>query len=100
MCSNCLKTEVDITEGISKQVRVARSQPGRCRAHAATHAHRQVTIFYCKGCGRYLGRDKWVSRWRRRERLARALAPDIADDQTLPIMSESRRFGGAAVMTS
>lgn len=31
MCVNCLKTKVDITEGISKQ----------------------VTLFWCRGCGRY-----------------------------------------------
>lgn len=39
MCTNCLKTQVDITEGLSKQ----------------------VTIFYCKGCGRYLGAQKWAA---------------------------------------
>jgi len=32
MCVNCLRGQVDITEGISKQ----------------------VTVFWCKGCGRYL----------------------------------------------
>eukprot|EP01126_Amoeba_proteus_P049039 TRINITY_DN5707_c0_g1_i14.p1 TRINITY_DN5707_c0_g1~~TRINITY_DN5707_c0_g1_i14.p1 ORF type:complete len:491 (+),score=86.45 TRINITY_DN5707_c0_g1_i14:170-1642(+) len=32
MCANCLRSQVDITEGISKQ----------------------VTCFWCKGCGRYL----------------------------------------------
>lgn len=37
MCVNCLRTEVDITEGISKQ----------------------VTIFFCKNCGRYQ-KPPWV----------------------------------------
>ncbi|QDZ18567.1 NMD3 domain-containing protein [Chloropicon primus] len=40
MCVNCLKTQVDITEGIQ----------------------RQVTILYCDGCGRYLQPPKhWLS---------------------------------------
>jgi nonsense-mediated mRNA decay protein 3 len=38
MCGNCLKTQVDITEGITKQ----------------------VTLFWCRGCGRYQG-PKWMS---------------------------------------
>jgi len=37
MCINCLKQKVDITEGISKQ----------------------LTIFWCRGCGRYQ-RPPWV----------------------------------------
>lgn len=37
MCVNCLKTQVDITEGISKQ----------------------ITIFFCKNCERYQ-RPPWV----------------------------------------
>lgn len=37
MCANCLKGQVDITDGITKN----------------------VTLFYCKGCGRYLG-QKWM----------------------------------------
>lgn len=37
MCMNCLKTRVDVTEGISKQ----------------------VTLFYCRNCGRYQ-RPPWV----------------------------------------
>uniref|UniRef100_A0A2P2I6L6 60S ribosomal export protein NMD3 n=1 Tax=Hirondellea gigas TaxID=1518452 RepID=A0A2P2I6L6_9CRUS len=38
MCINCLQGEVDITEGISKQ----------------------ITIFCCRGCGRYLKNPQWV----------------------------------------
>lgn len=38
MCVNCLKTQVDITEGIATQ----------------------VTIFFCKGCGRY-NHNAWVT---------------------------------------
>jgi len=38
MCVNCLKTQVDITEGISTQ----------------------VSIFFCKGCGRYQ-HNAWVT---------------------------------------
>eukprot|EP00455_Lapot_gusevi_P046566 TRINITY_DN614_c0_g3_i2.p1 TRINITY_DN614_c0_g3~~TRINITY_DN614_c0_g3_i2.p1 ORF type:complete len:539 (+),score=164.90 TRINITY_DN614_c0_g3_i2:130-1746(+) len=37
MCVNCLRSQVDITEGITKQ----------------------ITIFWCRGCGRYL-RPPWV----------------------------------------
>jgi nonsense-mediated mRNA decay protein 3 len=40
MCVNCLKTQVDITEGIQ----------------------RQVTVLYCDGCGRYLQPPKhWIA---------------------------------------
>jgi nonsense-mediated mRNA decay protein 3 len=37
MCGNCLRSQVDITDGITKQ----------------------VTLFWCRGCGRYL-RPPWV----------------------------------------
>ena len=37
MCSNCLRSQVDITDGITKQ----------------------LTLFWCRGCGRYL-RPPWV----------------------------------------
>lgn len=37
MCTNCLKNQVDITEGVSKQ----------------------LTVFWCRGCGRYQ-RPPWV----------------------------------------
>jgi NMD protein affecting ribosome stability and mRNA decay len=39
MCLPCLKTKVDITLGISKA----------------------VTVFFCRGCGRYLRSPAWVS---------------------------------------
>jgi len=38
MCMNCLKTQVDITEGISKQ----------------------ITVFWCRGCGRYQRTTQWI----------------------------------------
>jgi len=39
MCINCLKGQVDITEGISKQ----------------------ITMFCCRGCGRYQRDTQWVT---------------------------------------
>eukprot|EP01083_Nonionella_stella_P111756 328033_1 len=38
MCSNCLQNEVDITEGISKE----------------------LTLFFCRGCLRYLKNPNWI----------------------------------------
>lgn len=67
MCANCLKSQVDITEGISKQ----------------------VTIFYCRGCGRYQKPPWTVAELESREMMALCLKKIKGLDKRVKLVDAS-----------
>jgi hypothetical protein len=90
MCINCLKTQVDITEGITKQVRrTSTLAPLLVDAWLAAPQYAQVTIFFCRGCNRYQ-RPPWVAlEWESRELLALCLKKIKGLNKEVKVRNES-----------